>query len=523
MKKDFRFRSLFKNYCFVLMILLMVGGCASPNLPPTPLPTPLPPTQTPMPLRTLEEVDCRSPKPSFIEVKCYDLIVPENRALSDSPTIRLHVAIYKSTSTEVAPDPIVYLSGGPGEAAIASISSGGLGFKAFRDNRDLIVFDQRGTGNSQPMLDCPEIFAATVGTMGQNLSLEDANLRDKQAFQACHDRLVKEGIDLSAYTSVASAQDAEDLRRALGIEKWNIYGGSYGTRLALTIMRDFPNGIRSAVLDSVLPPQVNLYNVNYIATQGAFDHLFARCDADKKCSNAYPDLKKTFFDLVTKLDAEPITVRARLSGSSGEKDRVINGGDFLSIFQGMLFSDSAIPFIPKMIADTANGDYTLLTKNAGFIFDPAGFAEGMGASVNCSDESPLSPPIIEPSDIDKINSRFATYMLSWVQTRYEICLFWGVEKGNPIESRPVISDIPTLILAGEFDPATPPAWSQLAAETLSHSYYFEFPNIGHAVTSSDVSTNGCASNLVNSFYDSPNTTPDSTCVSKIKVRGFITP
>ncbi len=523
MKKDFRFRSLFKNYCFVLIILLMVGGCASPNLTPTPLPTPLPPTQTPMPLRTLEEVDCRSPKPPFIDVKCYDLIVPENRGRADSPTIRLHVAIYKSTSAEVAPDPIVFLSGGPGQAAIANFSSGGLGFRAFRDNRDLIVFDQRGTGNSQPVLDCPETFTATVETMGQNLSLEDSNLRDTQAFQACHDRLVKEGIDLSAYTSAASAQDAEDLRHALGIEQWNIYGISYGTRLALTIMRDFPNGIRSAVLDSVLPPQVNLNNVRYIDTQGALDHLFARCEADKKCNETYPDLKKTFSDLVTKLDAEPITVRIRLPGSGGENDRVINGGDFFGIIRQMLFFDSLIPSIPMTIADTANKDYTSLTKAAGIIFDSTFFAEGMEKSVTCFDESPLSPPIIEPGDVEKINPELANIALSSVQTRYEVCLFWGVEKGNPIESQPVTSDIPTLILSGEFDHATPPAWSQLAAETLSHSYYFEFPNIGHAVTSSDVSTNGCVSNLVNSFYDSPNTTPDSTCVSKIKVRGFITP
>ena len=523
MKKDFRFRSLFKNYCFVLIILLMVGGCASPNLTPTPLPTPLPPTQTPMPLRTLEEVDCRSPKPPFIDVKCYDLIVPENRGRADSPTIRLHVAIYKSTSAEVAPDPIVFLSGGPGQAAIANFSSGGLGFRAFRDNRDLIVFDQRGTGNSQPVLDCPETFTATVETMGQNLSLEDSNLRDTQAFQACHDRLVKEGIDLSAYTSAASAQDAEDLRRALGIEKWNIYGVSYGTRLALTIMRDFPNGIRSAVLDSVLPPQVNLNNVRYIDTQGALDHLFARCEADKKCNDTYPDLKKMFFDLVTKLDSDPITVRVRLSSSSGEKDRVINGREFIDIIHLMLYSDGAIPYIPITIADTANGDYTLLTKAAGIMFDPTFFAEGMGTSVNCSDESPLSPPIIEPSDVEKINPGLANNALSSVKTHYEICLLWGVEKGNPIESQPVTSDIPTLILAGEFDPATPPAWSQLAAKTLSHSYYFEFQNIGHSVAVSDVSTNGCVSNLVKSFYENPNTAPDSTCFSKIIVRGFITP
>ncbi len=179
---------------------------------------------------------------------------PGEPGAPEGAQVRLHVAIFRSRSEDPLESPVVHLAGGPGSSSLGV--AGYLfqqGMDAVLDRQDLILYDQRGTGYSTPRLDCPEREALTPALLDGSLSRDEANQAIVDAFRRCHDRLASEGIDLEAYTSAASAADLDDLRRSLGYPQLDLYAVSYGTRLALTVMRDHPEAVRSAVLELGLP------------------------------------------------------------------------------------------------------------------------------------------------------------------------------------------------------------------------------------------------------------------------------
>ena len=232
-------------------------------------------------------------------VDCGYLTVPEDRSQPDGPTIRLHVAIFRSHSDNPAPDPIVYLEGGPGGQALEAASLVfNRRFAPFLADRDLIMFDQRGVGYSEPALDCQELIDLTYETLAQDLSPEEILALSTEAIRSCRDRLVSEGVNLAAYNSAESAADLNDLRLALGYEEWNLYGISYGTRLALTTMRDYPQGIRSVILDSTYPLPVSINTETPANFDRALNVFFGGCATDPAGSEAYPDLETVFWELV---------------------------------------------------------------------------------------------------------------------------------------------------------------------------------------------------------------------------------
>ena len=242
-------------------------------------------------------------------VRCGYLIVPEDRTKPNGRTIKLAVAIFKSPVQHPAPDPVIYLAGGPGDPALS-----GLGQALTVTNesdvvgdRDLLLIDQRGTGYSQPSLACPAA-AHLIQVPPQPVGKELASL--DSAYRQCHDRLVHDGIDLSAYNTVENAADVADLRKTLGYRTVNLYGVSYGTRLALTVMRDYPQGIRSVVLDSVVPPRHD-YAARLRSIEPAFTTLFHGCAQAPNCSHEFPHLLQVFDQEVAHLDAKPLRVKDR--------------------------------------------------------------------------------------------------------------------------------------------------------------------------------------------------------------------
>jgi hypothetical protein len=186
--------------------------------------------------------------------RCGVLEVPENRTKSTSPTIRLRVAIVPAVTSTPSPDPLVYMAGGPGSAAIQHAAL--LVDAGFNRDRDLIILAQRGTLHSEPTLACPEIDRFNARAVGLDHNAASTRRQHVAATRACRRRLVAEGIDLAGYNTTENAADFADLRTALGIAEWNVFGVSYGTDLALSYMRDHPQGIRSVAIASVVPPSV---------------------------------------------------------------------------------------------------------------------------------------------------------------------------------------------------------------------------------------------------------------------------
>jgi pimeloyl-ACP methyl ester carboxylesterase len=251
------------------------------------------------------------------------------------------------------------LEGGPGGSPLRSlVGQFGVLFGPLLKNNDLILFDQRGTGYSQPVLDCPEYNQLVLDTLDQYLSIKEAEEVSNAALLKCRDRLIKDGVNLAVYNSAQNAADIEALRQALNLSQINLYGISYGTRLALTMMRDFPQGIRSVTLDSVLPPQEDLYATTVTNGARALNALFDACAADAACNAAYPNLRQTFFDLKQRLDDAPVTFPVTVPDGS-KQDMLLNGDSLVGlVFQGM-YATSLLPAVPRLIVDIRDGNYAL--------------------------------------------------------------------------------------------------------------------------------------------------------------------
>jgi len=489
-----------------------------------------------------ENADCPFTKPQSISVSCGYLVVPEVRpgldtggpaqtpsstaaaAAANQKTIRLAVAIFKSTASNPPADPIVYLEGGPGSSPLESYADNvDQYFGPFLAQRDLILVDQRGTGYSTPALNCPQFTQAEIDALPLNQTAAQSDAAANAAFQACHDQLVKDGDNLAAYNSAESAADFADLRQALGYKEWNLYGISYGTRLALTIERDHPEGLRSAVIDSVLPPNVDLIDTQPDNTARALNQLFDACAADSTCNAAYPNLKTVFYDTATKLDAKPVTATITLpdvgiSGLAGRRmNELINGDGFISSIWQAMYVTSYLSDLPQVIYDASQGNVAPISQiDSVFLTSEKDMSWGMYASVQCYEETPFASEPKLAADIQAHPELGGSQ--GSAQGPFDMCKDWNLPSAPALEDQPVKSSVPTLVLSNQFDPVTPPAWGQLAASTLSQGTFVLIPAAGHGSSLTEM----CPRRLALSFFTDPSTPPDSSCTKDMKV-AFATP
>src|SRR5262245_46574678 len=257
------------------------------------------------------------------DATCGYLVVPEDHSRPAGRTIRLMVAKHPARSPEKRPDPVVYLAGGPGD--IAPLDINGFITADFIRDRDILVMSQRGTMFSEPALTCAAIDDFARELLHLRFYSEATKRAHLAATEACHGELTATGADLSAYNSTESAADFADLRKVLGIAEWNVYGTSYGTYLAQTLMRDHPDGIRSVVLDSVLPTTYTVA-ANWQNARDGFENLFQACAAEPACNAAHPGLEKTFTELVNKLEAEPLNTTVSDPATGKVLEVVLDGG-----------------------------------------------------------------------------------------------------------------------------------------------------------------------------------------------------
>jgi pimeloyl-ACP methyl ester carboxylesterase len=447
-------------------------------------------------------------------VKCGFAVVPEEHQNPTGPTIRLPVAVFKSTSSTPAPDATIYLQGGPG-GAVGDFISGFLEghLDRYTATRDLIVFDQRGIGFAQPSLDCPEVTAVDLADVGTATSQTQKTTDDITTTFACRDRLVKQGIDLGAYTSAESAADVNDIRAVLGYPQLNLLGVSYGTRLALTIMRDFPNAVRSAVLDSSVPLQADLIEDNGVNFKRSFDLFFAACAANATCNTQYPMLQADYAAAVAQLNAQPITTTATDQTTNKSEPVVVDGIEFTSLMSEMLYGNNQVTgFIPRMIEEAKAGQTTVLNAVLDALGPVTGADINVGAyfSVVCSEEVPFNNRDRAAAAAQSLSPDLQGIFASDVREHFDVCAQWPVHPINPVETQPVTSDLPALVLSSDNDPATPPSYGAQTEQTLSHGYLIAFPGIGHSILGNG---GDCGLNTIFAFIDNPATQPSTDCVA----------
>jgi len=443
-------------------------------------------------------------------VDCGYLVVPEDRAADSPRTLRLAVAILRSPSPSPAPDPIVYLSGGPGDAALDTLEYWLDEAGPLRTARDIILFDQRGTGYSQPSLACPEFEALAPVVLGDVLSVNEWLSLEVEGAQACRDRLLAEGVNLAAYDTAASAADLKDLRVSLGLLEWNLFAHSYGTRLALTLMRDYPAGLRSAVLNAAQPLQAGWFEEAAANTDRAFNQLFSGCAQDPACARAFPDLPRRFFDAVDRLNTSPLILTLPGAGQQLVSGRDLIGGGFSALYESDL-----IPYLPLAVAQIHAGNRAVVEGFATALGNENVIGRsGVWYSVMCRDEAPFN-------DRDRLAASLAAYPRYADVVRLDatlpVCDVWGAGQRPALETEPVRSAVPALVLAGQYDPIHPPAWSQLVASTLTNSFYYELANTGH-----DGVFFGCGQDLAAAFIQQPGVAPNLPCAQSRAGPPFVT-
>jgi len=490
-----------------------------------PTPFPMPPTWTPEPSPTPDLMNrpytfvssrCEFKVPSGADVECGYVIVPESRqATTSTAVVRLAVAIYRSTGDNPAPDPILFLNGGPGAATLEEITAMYKEFiQPFLKERDFITFDQRGTGFSEPNLSCPEYRTVAEDDWKRTYSEEKQAEEYPHAFRRCRDRLTTHGANLAAYTSTENAADVKDLVTLLGYQQVNLYGASYGTRLALTVMRDSPEVIRSVVLDGVEPIEVPVMNQYTETADRVLRKLFDDCAADRACNASYPRLEAAYYALVDQLNANPEEIWVETPRHKLYRMR-LTGTDVTSAIFGGAYVSEIIPYMPAMIYSALQGDYQLLALMVGIGVDSnSTLSEGMYLSVNCHEE-------VFATTADQMELDYEAYpdlesfaydsVFGAPETLFTICNEWGAAAFEGREGEPVVSDLPTLVLVGEYDPITPPNYAQMVAQNLSYSYFYEFRGQGHTV---GLWQSECAAGMVREFVTDPWTGPNDSCVAR---------
>ncbi len=451
-------------------------------------------------------------------VKCGYVTVPENHSNPNRAKVQLAVAIFKSPKIQNDPYPVVRLEGGPGGPSLDDwahyVTS--ANYSRFVFNHDLIMFDQRGTGYSTPSLKCPETLQLQFETLHMHLSATDSERLQLQALRTCHDRLVRSGVDLNAFNSLENAADIHDLILAFGYKQANLYGVSYGTRLALTTMRLYPAVIRSVVLDSVYPPQKNRTDVPSDAQRG-FNVLFQGCAADAHCDHLYPHLDSVFYQLVTDLNANPAHFQTTDSTTNKSYNVVMAGNDFVFVLFNTLYVTQAIPVLPQMIFQVRDYNYTLLSQIYGAVEFDNTFSDGMFYSDECSEDWDFLTQHDIAAAMQGITPQIQPALQSELQQEYDDCRLWHVQQSPAAQKQPVLSDIPTLVLSDEYDPITPPANGRLAAQTLKNSYYFLFPGLGHGAEYNSP----CVDSIISAFDDSPTQKPSAACVAGMREPNFV--
>lgn len=455
-----------------------------------------------------EPSDCAIQIPKGEKVECGYLVVAEDRTVKNNKTIRLPIAILKSDNPNPQSDPVLRTLGGPGGSSLRMVT--GRRFSPWLKQRDMIIFEQRGTKYAQPALECPEVSEAKISNAKQQLNQKDAKEKEIKAAKLCRDRLVKQGINLAAYNSTQSAADIEDLRRVLKLEKINLYGVSYSARLMLNVMRDFPNGIRSVVLESTMPLEINYDELGVTEIVRSLDLFFGKCAANSDCNAAFPNLETKFYDLVKKANSNPIIIAVKDQKSGENFNLKLTGDDIVTwlVDYSLSAGGNTIGEAPLKIKTVLDGDFSPLKDYAESKLQPDFYSLGMRYSVWCREEIPFENRAI----ILAQSTRYTRIKGYEVQTLPDICRVWNIPPAQKIENKPVKSEIPTLIMAGEYDAYTPPEWGKMTAGNLKNSFFVEVPWVGHGP---GFNSPLCVNEMVADFFNDPKSAPKTACLDRI--------
>lgn len=424
------------------------------------------------------------------KVDCGTLVVEETRGAHNGRVVELPVVIVHATAADKKPDPVIYLHGGPGGRVVD-----GLPYRLRRkpdlvtSDRDWIFFDQRGTGDARPSLDCGQ---APLSDAGVTSNAGVAELK------ACGQRFQAQGIDLSQYNSAVIVKDIRDLRKALGIGTYNLYGASYGTRVAMAVMQHDPADLRAVVLSSTWPPEASATGPLGPLVSRNVRKVLGYCARDKVCNAKFPNLE-------ARLDAR---MKAWLTAPVTRDGKTYTADEMGAFLLDEIYGDEGARRLPLTIDKVLAGNYHVMDD---FIKNQAGYSEGQFFTTLCSEEFPFEGP-------DKVEDGggkdpIAAAVARDARRLFPVCDAFPTGKPDPVENQPLTSDIPTLMLSADVDAGCPAELSEAAVKRLSHGRNYVFPNRMHTIQGS-----ACAQQLVVQFLETADADVKADCIKTDRPR-----
>lgn len=447
-------------------------------------------------VRSLPLSDCRLPNLATA-AKCGELEVPEDRDKPDARRIRIFAAVLPANTLSPKDDPLLILAGGPGQAA-SFLAPLATRLAEVRRTRDIVLVDQRGTGRSSP------------------LTCEAFKPREDDAFdpdpvpraRECAQELAAQGVDAAQYTTTAWIADLEAMRTALGYPRWNLWGGSYGSRVALEYLRRHPQVVRTVTVDGVAPPSLVVTLDVWRTREAALQAVFAACSASPSCRDAHPDAAGTLARIERMLGPAGKDIEIVDPRTGATERRRVTFDVVIAALQPLTYTPETATLLPQMLALAAAGELAPL-----FAANPmlsGNFAEQMNAalhfSVTCAEDAPRIRPGSEREALVGLPSQ------RLAERTIAVCGVWPRGRMPADFATPVTSDKPLLLLSGGMDPVTPPAYGTDVAKGFPNSRHVIAPGYGHIV-----SPHACAPRLIGAFVDTGAVTklPDP-CIAQLE-------
>lgn len=437
-----------------------------------------------------------------VEARCGRLRVFEDREARRGREIELRVAVVPALAAAPRPDPLFILVGGPGQAATEAGAPLADALVAVRRRRDIVLVDQRGTGQSH---------ALTCENDGERPLAELlAPESDLDKARAC---LAGLDADTTRYATPTAMDDLDDVRAALGYEHINVWGGSYGTRAALVYLRAHPEHVRSVVLDGSAPFALRL--PLYVArdAERALGLLYADCERDAACSERFPLARQRLTELLGRLTPSGVEARFEHPRSAQPESVHIDRAGLSGVVRNLLYVPQLGALLPLAVEQALQGDFGTFIAAADAFARGVHLSSGMFLSIVCAEDVPR----FSASEVEE-QTRGTFLGSDWLADMRAGCEAWPAAKLPESYFEAVRSDTPTLLLSGDLDPVTPPSWGEHVARDLSRARHVVVPGAGHGA-----STLGCVPSLIAEFLEAlaPDEL-DASCVERLERPAFFT-
>lgn len=434
------------------------------------------------------------------QLQCGKYAVPENWQQPTDTEVSLNVIVVKSISQSPQPDPLFLLMGGPGQAASELVPGLIKIFNSVHQERDLVFIDQRGTGLSSPLV-CDEEDGDIYEVLSSDFDVAD--------IKKC---LSQFNVDLSQYNTNNAILDFDAVRVALGYDKINLYGISYGSRAAMVYMREKPQALRSVILDGVVPPQVIVGPMG-IEAERAFDILVKQCSEHNDCQKQFPNFASNYQMIRLQLEKAPIKTIVDHPVTDKPIPLSIDSKKFINTLRSMLYSVGRRELVPFVVNEFAKGNYKPFIGLMSQSEDSTGaMYVGLTFNILCNEDIPRASKALLDKDAANTFSGSHTF-----EVFSSICEHWPTFDAPANFGDEVKSDIPTMLLSGDLDPVTPPAWGNIAAKGLSNQKHYIAKHAGHGLI-----TQTCAASMIGSFIENLSFDDvDDSCLDKQPLPGFL--